>query len=234
MEAGAESLAGFRSMGLTLVAFFTVNIAIFGIVSAYHPLLNALILAPDHPSGILTATFTHGDVSHLFGNMAVLAILGLFFVGVNMSADLETQKRLGKIFVLGSFLAGFAASAVQLVIWRFSGVSGIQACGASGMVYGAAGVLLASAFYNIPGCFSQIRLMLDGRFGIASPNIFYTISFSMCAATLFTYLAVFETRVFFYMETGVIWLVHELGFLFGFLASVLLFFALRKKAGKKS
>jgi membrane associated rhomboid family serine protease len=221
-------------MGWTLAAFFAVNMAIFGVVSAYHPLLNALVLAPDHPSGILTATFTHNDVSHLLGNMAVLAILSLFFVGVNASADHETKKRLGKIFVFGSFLAGIAASAVQLVIWRLSGVSGIQACGASGMVYGAAGVLLASAFYNIPRCFSNIRLILDDRLGVASPNIFYAASFSTCVVILFTYLAVFETNAFFYIQTGVVWLAHELGFVFGFLASVLLFLAMRKKAAKKS
>jgi len=230
---GSESWGGFRFLGLAIAVFFALNITVFCAVSASRPLLNTLVLSPDRPSGIVTATFTHNDISHMFGNLAVFGILGLFFVGVNQSADLESRRRLSKIFVFGSFLAGMAASAVQLGIWKISGVSTIQACGASGMVYGAAGILLASALYNIPGCISNIRLIMSDRLGIAPPNIFYAISFSMCVVALFSYMAVFETKVFFYMESGVVWSAHELGFLFGFLASILVLLALRRR-GRES
>jgi membrane associated rhomboid family serine protease len=219
-------LTGFGFLSWALVAFFVVNITVFAMVSAYPPLRDPLLLTPSQPSGIVTAQFTHRDINHLVSNLAGFAILGLFFVGVNISADFETRRRLSKIFGFGSIIGGIAASAIQFSFWNVSAVSGIKACGASGVVYGAAGVLLVAALYNLPRCISQVRSAWRERLGTASANIFYAAAFSMCVAALFTYQPIFETGSFFYMSEETVWSCHALGFLLGSLVSVLLFTAI--------
>jgi membrane associated rhomboid family serine protease len=223
--------SGFRFIGLTSLVFVVVNLTIFGIVSKCPSLLYDLALSPTHPSGIVTAIFTHYDVVHLASNLIGFTIVGLFFVVLHMPVDLKTRQSFSKIFGLGSFLVGIGTNVIGFGMWGAEGASGTGCAGASGMVYGAMGILLASSVYNIPRYIGQLHSMRWER--LDSPGLFIITSGSIGTAALLSYMPIFEAGTFFYVGPKVAWLLHELGFLFGFLAAMSLFFVLwLSKRGK--
>lgn len=222
-----RSLSGFRFLSLALVVFVLLNLGIFGVVSSYPSALTNLAVTPDNPAGILTANFTHYDAGHLTNNLVGFVILSTFFVAVNLSASPGSKRRSSKIFVLGSVLAGVVACAFQFGLWLLTGTSDIGAVGASGIVYGAAGILLASSIYNFFGQVRDFRALRQDYYGSASPKLFIATSFSITTTAFFTYLALFETNVFFLVSPNVAWIPHEIGFVSGFLVTLLLFFVLR-------
>jgi membrane associated rhomboid family serine protease len=223
MPAASGRLAGFGFIGVTLSAFVLLNIIIFVTVSVNSGLRDVLVLSPERPYSIVTAVFTHRDFAHLIGNLTFFAFLSVFFMGVNASAGVELRRRLSMVFCLGSFIAGIAAVAVQFYVWRSAAAFDITACGSSGVIYAGTGILLASALCGLPGRLARLRFIECDQFGVGSSGIFYAVPFSVCAATLFTCMSIFETNSFFYVSQETAWLCHELGFLLGLFTSALFF-----------
>jgi len=218
-----DRLAGFDLIILVLCAFVLTDLVLFTATSAHPDLRDAMALNADRPFSVATAIFAHRDFGHLAGNLAFFAFLSIFFIGVNASADLKMRRRLSRVFCLGSFLGGIAAGAVQLYVWQSSSSFEITACGASGVVYTAMGILLASALCGLPARLARLRIIDYDQFAADSSGIFYAVPFSACAAVLFTYMSLFETNSFFYVSQNTAWLCHELGFVFGLSASLLFF-----------
>ncbi len=215
-------VAGYRFMGKTLAFFCCFNLIVYFVISRNPSLLESLALTPSQPYGIVTASFAHRDITHLAGNLVLFSIITVFFMSVNISLDLNSRKIASKIFCYGSFVAGFVTCAAQFVNWKVNGVSGTGAYGSSGVVYGAAGILLASAVYNIFLCTRSFRSRSLDSAGVASPDVFFAAAFSIHVIGIFTYLPVFQREMFFFVNKKVAWNFHEVGFLIGFSFSLLL------------
>lgn len=76
---------------------------------------------------LVTSMFLHGGIVHLAGNMLYLYIFG------NNIEDIMGRRR----FILFYFLAGFAASALQIYIAPYSEIPNLGASGAIAGVLGA-------------------------------------------------------------------------------------------------
>ena len=72
-------------------------------------------------------------------------------------------------------------------------------------------------------------LIQFGEAGVASPGLFFSAAFSTYFVVALPYLAIFQAGIFFNVAPGVGWLVHEAGFLFGFLAVMVLLLVLRSR-----
>ncbi len=165
-------VAGYRFIEKTLVFFCCFNLIVYFVISGNPSLLEYLALTPSQPYGVVTANFAHRDINHLAGNTVLFVIMTAFFMSVNISLDLNSRRIASKIFCYGSFAVGIATCAAQFLNWKMNGISGIGAYGSSGVVYGAAGILLASAVYNILLCMRSFRLGSLDSAGVASPNVF--------------------------------------------------------------
>jgi membrane associated rhomboid family serine protease len=119
----------------TVGALIGANVAVFVLQAVYPPLTGMLGLIPGHVlpdrlHTILTYSFLHGGVGHIFFNM-----LTLYFFGGDL--DLFLGRRRFLILYFGSALAGGVAAALFLR-------GPVLIIGASGAVYG---VLTAYALY---------------------------------------------------------------------------------------
>ena len=145
----SRRLAGFRSVGTAFILFSLLNLALFLLITLYPQLLEGMWLSADRPWGIFTSAFVHEDLSHLIGNLEFFLLWSMLFVVINLYSDKETRQTHGKIFLWLIFISGFATNAIDFTArWWPSGITEVGARGASGIVYAAAGVCMASALNN--------------------------------------------------------------------------------------
>lgn len=226
----SRRLAGFRSVGIAFTLFSLLNLALFVLISLHPPLLEVLWLSVDRPWGILTSAFTHEDLGHLVSNLEgfVLAI-GLFVV-VSRVNPVRVRKRWSRAFLWLVFVAGFAANATEypLLLWD----QNYNSWGASGIVYGALGVLLAASLSSFP---SHVRAIARERRRWARKRRkwglfkFDRISLTIlpaltCIAVIISLLLPIFTdpEGFLGARPGVDVWAHGVGFLFGFLGAMAL------------
>ena len=227
----SRRLAGFRPVGLAFTLFALANIIIYLLIFLHPPLLEGLLLSADRPWGILTSAFTHADLGHLVNNLEgfVLAI-GLFVV-VSAVNPVRVRQRWSRTFLWLVFVAGFAANAVEYPLLLIG--PNFNSWGASGVVYGAFGVLLAASLRNLPAHVRAIsqehRRWVDKRrkwgmfkFDRRSLAILPAL---VCIAVATTFLLLIFTNTSGFLSAGPgvdVW-AHGGGFLFGFLGAMALF-----------
>lgn len=141
--------------------------------------------------GIFTAPFIHSGLRHLVGNTLSLVVLGAL-------VSLEGARRFLVVSLLVALVAGLGAWAVN--------APGTVTLGASGLVFGYFGYLVAGAFFTGWGRGKLLRIVL---------------------AVLV--VAVYGASIFFGLvgvRAGISWQAH----LFGLLGGVLAAWALRSRA----
>lgn len=100
---------------------------------------------------VLTATFLHGDMEHLLGNMLSLCAIGIYL-----------EKVIGrKRFLITYFLSGIIASLASLGYNMYLNED-INSIGASGAIYGLCGmyIMVLIAFRDVFGKGNAIRLVI--------------------------------------------------------------------------
>jgi len=154
-----KRLADFREVGLALILFYVLNLALFAAIRTRPDLLEYLSLSPQRPWGIVTSVFVHQEFfGHLFGNLLFFGFYCVAFVVTNWPCDAETRRFSSKLFLWLVFLSGFLANTI--VFFRWPG--GKQAFGASGVVYAAVGAWLASLPFglaSLPGYWKETGSM---------------------------------------------------------------------------
>lgn len=134
--------------------------------------------------GIFTAPFIHSGLRHLVGNTLSLAVLGALI-------SLEGARRFLSVSLLVAIVAGLGAWAVN--------APGVVTVGASGLVFGYFGYLVAGAFFTDWGSGKLLRVVL---------------------AVLV--IAVYGASIFFGLvgvRAGISWQAHLFGLLGGVLAA---------------
>lgn len=224
-------LSGFRPLGIAFIIFSFANLAVFALVSLWPGLLEGFWLSADRPWGILTSAFTHADLSHLAANLQGFVFAAGFFVVVAAVNPVPLRRRWSRVFLWLVFIAGFAANALEYPL-LLAGPN-YNSWGASGIVYGALGVLLAAALRSLPAHFRAIarehrrwrgRRRKWGLFKFDRKSV-RTLPNLMTIAVLTTFLLMIFTDPggFLSVGPGVDVLAHGLGFLFGFLGAMILF-----------
>ena len=221
-------LTGFRSIGVAFTIFTLANITIYLLISLHSQLLDFLYLSTDHPWGILTSAFAHIDLAHLVNNLEGFTFAVLLFLPVVSVYQVRIRRRWSRVFLWLVFLSGICANAIEYPLYLFS--SREPSLGASGIVYGALGVLLAASLLSLP---AHIHALAKGR--RARRRIkwrpfrydrYSRASFSalMCFSIIlsFLYLIITDTAGFLSAGPGVDVLAHGLGFLLGFLPAMVL------------
>lgn len=133
-------------MALTLFAL--ANIMIYLLISLHPPLLKVLWLSADRPWGILTSAFTHADLAHLARNLAGFTLAALLFIPVSSVWSAKIRSHWSRVFLWLAFLSGIGANAIEYPSLLIGPNSNIL--GASGIAYGAFGVLLAACIWSLP------------------------------------------------------------------------------------
>ena len=168
--------------------------------------------------------------------------IGLF-VMVSRVNPVRVRKRWSRAFIWLVFVAGFAANATEypLLLWD----QNYNSWGASGIVYGAFGVLLTASLRSFP---SHVRAIARERRRWARKRrkwgIFKFDQISLvilpalaCITVIISFLLIIfaDPEGFLGARPGVDVWAHGVGFLGGFLASMLLFhtYVPRKMRTKK-
>ena len=125
------SLAGWRVVMISLAQVFTAPFS-EGVLVHFGSCLPGRVLWQGEWWRVLSSMFVHVTLLHLALNMWCLWNLGLF-----------GEPLLGKPGLVAVYLLTGAAGMLQTVIWsRVTGESGLIVAGASGAVFGLAGILI--------------------------------------------------------------------------------------------
>lgn len=226
--AARKHLAGFQGVGTAFTVFALVNVIVYLMISLYPSLLDFLYLSADHPWGILTSAFTHIDLAHLVNNLEGFTFAVLLFLPVVSVYQVRIRRRWSRVFLWLVFLSGICANAIEYPLLIIG--PDFNSWGASGVVYGALGVLLAASLLSLP---AHIHALAKGR--RARRRIkwrpfrydrYSRASFSalMCFSIIlsFLYLIITDAAGFLSAGPGVDVLAHGLGFLLGFLPAMVL------------
>ncbi len=223
-------LAGFKSVGLAFVIFSLVNLAIFGLVSLYPSLLEILWLSADRPWGIMTSAFTQAELPHLASNLEAFTLATLFFIFVNLVYPVRIRRRWSRIFLWLVFIAGIGANVIEYPLTLIG--PDFESWGASGIVYGAIGVLFASCFQSLPVHLKTLSkerrrvrrrkkrgpFRLNRKFLKTFPALFtFSLLFS------FLWLIFTDPGGFLSAGPGIDVFAHGFGFLVGFGGAMILF-----------
>jgi hypothetical protein len=112
-----KRLADFREVGLALILFYVLNLALFAAIRTRPNLLEYLSLSLQRLWGVVTSVF--------------------------VSCDAETRF-LGKLFLWLVLRSGFLANTIVFFVWP-AGLNGRP--GASGMVYAAGGAFVSPVWF---------------------------------------------------------------------------------------
>lgn len=237
----SRRFAGFRSVGIAFTIFTLLNIAVFCMILLWPPvsqeepgLLGWLWLSTDRPWGIITSNFANFSPQgpsylHLVGNLEGLMTTAGFFVIVCSVLKVRDRNRWSRVFFWLVFLSGIIGSAIE---YPMLVISGERSWGASGMVYGALGVLLAACIRSLPAQMSALAKEHRSRrrrrrkwklFGFDRRSL-RTLPSLLSLALLLAFLVLILTDPagFLSVAPGVDVTAHGLGFLLGFLPAMVL------------
>ena len=223
-------LAGFRSVGISFIIFSLLNLAIFSLISLHPQLLEILWLSADRPWGILTSAFTHADLPHLASNLEAFTLTALLFIPVSSAYTVRVRRRWSRIFFWLVFLAGIGANVIEYPLTLVG--PDFNSWGASGIVYGALGVLLAACIRSLPAHINTLSkerrrarrrkkwrpFRFDRRFLKTFPAL---VTFSLLFS--FFWLIFTDPGVFLSAGPGIDVFAHGFGFLGGFWGAMVLF-----------
>jgi membrane associated rhomboid family serine protease len=225
----SRRFAGFRSVGLAFTIFTLLNLAVFFLISLWPGLLDFLWLSADHPWGIVTSNFVQAELPHLASNLEGFTFAAGFFVIVCLVLKVEDRRRWSRIFLWLVFLSGIVGSAIEYpVLIKSQDFS----WGASGIVYGGLGVLLAACIRSLPAHMQlfakehrRARKRRKRRVFKFDRKSLRTFPSLMSFALLLSFLVLIFTDPanFLSVAPGVDVLAHGLGFLLGFLPAMVLF-----------
>ncbi len=233
----SRHLYGFHPLGLAFTLFALINLAVFALVSLWPGLLGGLWLSADRPWGILTSAFTHAELGHLAANLEGFVLAAGLFVVVTAVNPPPVRRRWSRAFLWLVFIACIAANILEYPV-LLAGPD-FNSWGASGIVYGAFGVLLAASLRSLPAHFRVIarehrrwvgRRRRWGVFKFDRKSL-HVIPSLLSLAVLITLLSMIFTDIegFLSVGPGVDVLAHGLGFLFGYLGATGLFLIWHKK-----
>jgi len=229
--------SSFRPVRVAFIIFTTLNLAIFFLISLWPPtsaeqpgLLGWLWLSADRPWGIVTSNFAHAELPHLASNLEGFTLAAGLFVVVCLVLKVEVRRRWSRMFLWLAFLSGIIGSAIEYPVLIKSGEFSY---GASGIVYGALGVLLAACLRSLP---IHMRLLTKEhrrwaqkrrKLRLFRPDrrSLRTLPSLMSIALLASFLLLIFTDPagFLSVAPDVDVLAHGFGFLLGLLPAVVLF-----------
>lgn len=226
----SRRLVGFRPLGLAFTLFALANIIIYLLISLHPPLLEGLWLSADRPWGILTSAFTHADLPHLASNLEGFTLAALLFIPVSLAYPARVRRRWSRIFFWLVFLAGIGANVIEYPLILVG--PGFNSWGASGIVYGALGVLLAACLQSLPDHLKtlskerrRVRRRKKWRPFRFNRRFLKTFPALVTLSLLFSFfwLIFTDPGVFLSAGPGIDVFAHGFGFLGGFGGAMVLF-----------
>jgi membrane associated rhomboid family serine protease len=230
----SRRLSGFRSVGIAFIIFVALNVAVFFAISLWPGLLGWLWLSASTPWGIVTCNFTQAELPHLAGNLEGFTFAVGFFVVVCTVLKVEVRRRWSRIFLWLVFLSGIVESAIEYPVRVIiNGNVSWASWGASGIVYGTFGVLLAACLRSLPAQMMALtkehrrwdhkrRKWGLFRFDRKSLRTFPSLM-SLTLLISFLLLIFTNPRDFLSVGPNVDVFAHGLGFLLGSLPAMVLF-----------
>lgn len=145
----SRRLTGFHPLSIAFIIFSLLNISVYSLIALHPDLLESLWLSPSTPWGILTSAFTHAELGHLVSNLEGFALSVLLFIPVVSVHSPDIRRRWSRAFLWLVFLSGIGANLIEYPTTLVG--PGSSSWGASGIVYGSLGVVLAGALLSLPG-----------------------------------------------------------------------------------
>jgi len=218
------TFAGFRSVGIAFTIFVTLNVTVFLLVRLFPGLLDHLQLSAGNPWGIITSAFVQVKLPHLANNLGCFAVFTALFVLVCYSLNVEVRRRWSHVFLWFVFLSGIMANEIEYLLIPVS--SSLPSYGASGIVYGSEGILLAACAVRLPSWFEVTKKALRKlrsnfkktvRAANLGPLGILAWAMPVIVLAVFVPLLVVNAPSFFSVGLGVDVLAHVLGFFIGLL-----------------
>lgn len=168
----AEKKIKLKNSPYISAAFVVINVIVYIMCTIRGDMLynkgsiSALDLYTGEVYRLVTSMFLHADTVHLFNNMILLFGIG------NMLENELGHIRFGVYCLLGGLGGSFLSIVHQLITGRF-----VSSIGASGIVFGLVGVLLALTFFSrkkietVTAPRILIMIVLSLYSGFTAPNI---------------------------------------------------------------
>ncbi len=236
----SRNLSGFRPLAAATVIFLVPNVAVFALLSLRPDLVGWLWLSADRPWGIITSAFTHVDLYHILGNIEGFVLSVLLFLTINLIGTRKARRIASTRFLFLAFVAGIGANLLEYPLALIN--PGDHSWGASGVAYGALGVVFASALSTLPIHLNIIAkdrrrragkskrrwiFRFDKRYLRTFPSL---LALSLSVSILL--LLVFDSGGFLNAAPGVDVFAHGVGFLIGFLGLNIVQFRARRRVEK--
>ena len=221
----SRHLSGFRPLALAFIVFSLINILIYLLITLYPPLLEMLWLSTSTPWGIITSAFTHAELGHLVNNLQGFTVAVILFVPEVSVYMTDIRRRYSAVFLRMVFISGILVNLLEypLLLTR----PGFSSWGASGIVYGSLGVLLAACMRSLPAHLRTMPRKKRGRKpGFRFDRGFWKGFRSLLAVSLllaFLVMIFTDTAGFLSVAPGVDVFAHGFGFLISLGGAMVLF-----------
>jgi len=219
----SKRIGGYRPLLSVTVGFIAINSIIYILVSLWPSLVDLLCLSSTTPWGIVTSIILHADLNHLLNNLRVFLVVAILLWGVLYVYPPQTRRKWCTAFMLIVAASGVGANVVKYLLLTIG--RGLRSWGASGIVYGGMGVLLAVAVSSLD---RQIARIKRKRLIARKKHALGDITEKCLSLTSILVVAVmlsgifFDAGGFFGTSAGVDVFSHEMGFLIGFLCTTIL------------
>jgi len=221
----SRRLTGFHPLSIAFIIFSLLNISVYSLIALHPDLLESLWLSPSTPWGILTSAFTHAELGHLVSNLEGFALSILLFIPVASVHSPSIRRRWSRAFLWLGFVSGIGANLIEYPTTLIG--PGSSSWGASGIVYGSLGVVLAGALLSLPDHLKTMtkkrskkkRKLKFNRKSWRELRAIFVLSFLIA----FLIAILTDTAGFLNVEPGIDVFAHGVGFLIGMWGGVMTF-----------
>jgi membrane associated rhomboid family serine protease len=206
----------FKRVFLVYSLILVTCVLVFGILHVYPNLENTLSVSRSTPWGIITAIFTHSNLSHLTNNLALLFFFMFFFALCSSTFNLQSKRKIETFFLVSIFVFAVLANILGIVL------TPNRSIGASGLVYAVEGSLASFSLYN------GLQLLNFSRFKTQSISTKYIVFLNILACLSVLIQIVQSPAIFLNVGQNINSTAHASSFLLGFFISPFWYYLTKK------
>jgi membrane associated rhomboid family serine protease len=200
---------------LCYTAFIAICVLVFLLETLDPSVYSLLDQSRTNYWGSVTSIFVHASISHLDGNMWVLAWEAIILALLLSFNSFENNEIIQLLF----FFAPFASAIIANVLFYFR-ERGATSAGASGFDYAVIGLLIISSLFGIASTVRAVGFRTYFRNVKYQVNLFIN---TLLAVTFLTVIAL-APGTFIGVEPGVNFFVHGISLILGMFLPMIYFF----------
>jgi membrane associated rhomboid family serine protease len=212
----AKGTLEFKRVFLVYFLILATCVIVFGILQTYPNLENTLSASRTTPWGIITAIFTHSNLSHLTNNMVFLFLFMFLFALCGSTFSPQSKRKIEIFFLVSTFVFAVLAN----ILWI--ALTPNRSIGASGLVYAIEGSLVYFSLYN------GLQLLNFSKFKAQSLSTKYIVILNILACLSVLIQIALSPAIFLNVGQNINSFAHGSSFLLGFFINPFWYLVVKK------